>query len=301
MNKISSNPLYFSKNDNFKIIQFTDLHLGKNNTSIKDTNDIILQDTVKLIGDEKPQFIVFTGDIVDGDFWSQPKEALRKYLSEIDSLQIPWAMIFGNHEQEGADSKNDFVDLLSTFSFCLTKEGPKSIHGVGNFIIPIYDPTTNKPLFNLYFFDSGSADKKYEYDWIRDDQVDWFRRMNKKVRNIPAYVFMHTPPPEILQSKGEGIYQGEGLEVPGPTKHKSKLFAAFTEDKNILAIFFGHDHYNNYCTKLQNIHLCYGQNTGFNFYTPELKGKRGARLIRVLKKSLWDVKTDVVFFSDKVF
>lgn len=86
------------------------------------------------------------------------------------------------------------------------------------------------------------------------------------------------------------------MEGVDPTTHTTDFFDEIIDEKNIIATFCGHEHYNNYCTKYKGIHLCYGQNSGFDFYEPRLPGKRGARIININFNSKKIFETKIKFF-----
>lgn len=268
-----------STNNNFKIIQFTDLHLGRHKDTTKNSDRIIIRDIVSMIKNERPQLIVFTGDTIDGEYCDNTKFTFTNFFKQINKLTIPWTFIFGNHDETGNSSKQELMEICSTYKYCLSESGPEDVHGVGNFHIQIKDRKTREDKFSLFFLDHGSNNKKFKYDWIHKTQTEWLKKVNSQYNKIPAYIFFHIP---IVEFKEVGeSYQGKHLENIDPSTHPSNFFNEVVNKKNIVAMFCGHDHYNNSCTKYKDINLCYGQNSGFDFYNPKLPKKRGARIINI--------------------
>lgn len=83
-----------------KLLQFTDLHFGENESL--DGQTIALMKTI--FTQEKPDFAVFTGDLVSGYavFWSQQaRQALwKRALSVSEEFLVPFATLFGNHDDQ---------------------------------------------------------------------------------------------------------------------------------------------------------------------------------------------------------
>ena len=90
----------------------------------------------------------------------------------------------------------------------------------------------------------------------------------------------------------------EHLERIDYSRHITNFFDELVNTKNIIAVFCGNDHYNNYCTKYKGINLCYGQNAGFDFYYPKLPRKRGARIINIDFNDRKTLHTNIKFFHN---
>ena len=86
--------LRFSKDKTFKIVQFTDIQDGPNT----DYRTIHLMN--KILSYEEPQLVVLTGYQMDGRCNSLKgiKKAIENFSKPMESRQIPWAIVFGNHD-----------------------------------------------------------------------------------------------------------------------------------------------------------------------------------------------------------
>ena len=75
--------------DGLKIIQLSDLHLG----SFTSTKPI--KDVVEIINDEKPDLIVFTGDLINNSYWEADD-----FISDLALLKAKYGKyaILGNHD-----------------------------------------------------------------------------------------------------------------------------------------------------------------------------------------------------------
>lgn len=77
----------------YKIVQLSDVHVG----SIRSTKH--LENLVRIANEQKPDIVVFTGDLVDGSAIIYPH-----MFDSINSLKAPTYFIIGNHEvYEGVD------------------------------------------------------------------------------------------------------------------------------------------------------------------------------------------------------
>lgn len=134
----------------FKILNLADIQLG-------DTLDIgkraYTEETIRrLVEETKPDLITLTGD----QTWTGSQRLSVSYLVELmDSFQIPWAPVFGNHDGEGNVDKNWIADQYMKSEYCLFQKGPNNIGGVGNYIINIMEG--DKIVQSLIFMDSGQG------------------------------------------------------------------------------------------------------------------------------------------------
>jgi predicted MPP superfamily phosphohydrolase len=296
--------LRFNKEHIFKIVQFTDIH-WKNG----EPNDIKNQQLMSAILDaESPDLVVLTGDVIVGRDCSNPKEGFAGCILPMIDRKIPWAFVFGNHDDEGTMSRLELMDLLVRMPYSLCKAGPKEIQGVSNYVLRIYSGEPNKPRRILYFLDSNgyTQTKVGKYDWIRPNQIAWYRKTSTEYKTlngnepIPSLAFFHIPIPEFNVTQENGSYRGHKLESVASPKINSGFFAAALEQGDIQGIFVGHDHANDYEIRLCGIRLCYGRKTGYESYSIERYSEsitdkerlawRGARVI-LLKEQQKEFQT----------
>lgn len=271
--------LRFHKDGTFKIVQFTDLHWDNTSKNCAQT----LRTMQNVLEKEKPDLVVFTGDIVT----SEPvKEGWIAMSRAVIEAQIPWTIAFGNHDEEMNMKKTEIYALLQTLPYFIGEKG--TVSGVGNFALPVYASNAADKIANvLYFFDSHdytNNPKLGNYDWIQFDQIDWYRKQsehfamaNNKIP-LPSLAFFHIPLLEyntVAQQKQKIGHKGEGVAA---SEINSGLFAAMVEKKDIMGVFVGHDHGNNYIGITKNIALAFGQVTGADAYGDL---ERGARVIEL--------------------
>jgi hypothetical protein len=280
----NGSPILKFHNDKFKIVQFTDLHWIENSEYQKENDStlLLMHDIIQV---EKPDLVIFTGDIVVS---KGAAVAWRKITQLMTETEVPFAVTFGNHDAETDLSKKQMLNIIQSNPYNLTYNGDSTIHGVGNCTLPIKseDGTSNKWI--IYLFDSNSYTHDSTlgyYDWIRGNQIFWYRRQSNKYTEeqghpLPSLVFFHIPFPEFNRLRKTGHILGNCDEGVSSPVINSGLFAAFVEMKDVFGVFVGHDHNNDYIGKLHNIWLAYGRKTGYHAAYKELL-QRGARVIVV--------------------
>lgn len=105
--------------DGIRIIQISDLHLGKFYTQSK------LQSLVQRINGLKPDLVVFTGDLVD-NFAAYPSPGnIAPILSQIKAPLGKFA-VYGNHDQ-GGGAKHPYTRIMADSGFTLLVNGHQTL------------------------------------------------------------------------------------------------------------------------------------------------------------------------------
>jgi hypothetical protein len=273
----------FRADGRFRIVQFTDTHFCDG--SATDRRTAFLMERVLVA--ERPDLVVLTGDVIDGARAGQAAEAWQQATAPMIERGIPWAAVFGNHDDEGSVDREAQVAIQRTLPGCLTRRGPRSVPGIGNFILEIRSArSARRTAATLYFLDSHaySSTDAGIYAWIRHEQIAWYRRAARRLRPrsgapLPALAFFHIPLPEYATAWEAGRRRGSRHETVFCPAVNSGFFAALHECGDVIGTFAGHDHLNDFDAELHGIRLCYGRATGYNEY-----GRRGfARGARVIE------------------
>ncbi len=310
MEKNEGASLSFNKQGKFKIIQFTDIHYRHNS----ERSDCSLQLMKEAVEAEKPDLIVMTGDVVTSKDTKRAWQALSQVFVD---AKIPWAVTLGNHDIEGELTGDEIMETICGLPYCVTENGPKDISGSGNYIIKVKSQASKNTEAVLYFLDSHSGLPKEKglghYDWIKNDQVQWYREQSKKMTAenngdpYPALAFFHIPLIEYNEVWGKEKTVGIKEESVCSPDINSGMYNAFLESKDVMGVFVGHDHVNNYIGDLRDIALVYGQATGRETYGDIGKGYRIIELLEgqrkfdswvrvtyncVRDKDLWEARND---------
>ncbi|QGY44634.1 phosphohydrolase [Maribellus comscasis] len=275
--KEDSKPGLKFKDGKFKIIQFTDLHFKYNSFR----SDSVLEMMKAAIAAEKPDLVVITGDVVCSD---DTKKAWLDVTKPLVESEVPWAVTLGNHDIEYELTGDEIMETISGLPYNLTENGPKEISGSGNYILKVDGSKSKDTEAILYFIDSHSGIPKEKgmgrYDWIKSDQVQWYREQSKKLTKenggtpYPALAFFHIPLPEFKEVWGKETTVGVKEESVCSPDINSGMYNAFFESKDVMGMFVGHDHVNNYIGCLRGICMVYGESSGRETYGGIGKGYR---------------------------
>ncbi|KAL4167775.1 hypothetical protein KRP22_013259 [Phytophthora ramorum] len=302
----------------FKILQLADLHITGIPTvgcgssvptgmASQDCSEALTYEFVeRLLDVESPDFIAFTGDNVQVYGPSSQQRAIDAVTRAAEQRGIPYAMVFGNHDQEGDFPREKIVEMVSEKNHSYTVSGPEAVDGIGNYMLNVAAPTAGPwgdegdSVFRMYFLDSGAEalTDKYpyvfsEYDWIKQSQIDYYRQLSETGRAerhssadsvLPAVMFFHIPLVEFAYS-ADGC-NGEKNEWVHDQGMNLRLLSALSEMNEVKAAFVGHDHVNEYCCLVDGVQLCYGGGTGFGRAYGASDFSRRARVIE------WTVDSD---------
>jgi 3',5'-cyclic AMP phosphodiesterase CpdA len=261
--------LQFNDDNSFTIVQFTDTHFYKGGPRSQE----VLDNIIAVVEAEDPDMIILTGDIVTGKPTIESWEILTDLLI---SYKIPYAVTFGNHEDEAEVTRLGLLEYLSERPYCLiSDEGGEEVKGYGNYQLPVYNKK-GKAEKLIYCMDSRSyslaKDRGVEgYGWFDQSQIRWFAERNQASLALnpdaQSLLFFHIPLPEYAWAFDHGEFRkGVRMEEECSPKINTGMFSELVLQGNVLGTFVGHDHDNNYVAQLYNIALCYGYFSGGNSY-----------------------------------
>ena len=304
----------------FKILNFSDPQLGDAEWAEGHRNRAILLHTLRtLIKSERPDLITVTGDIS----WAGNMAAYKAFADEIDAYGIPWAPVWGNHDnQGGAETIDKAAELYLTYPHCLYEKGDPAI-GNGNYVIAIAEG--DKIVEGVLMMDAHDRDPYPNKDgtmgevWAKltppqlvwyKDQIDALKRLGCTETaiflHIPIYAYReaweaaHNPAfaPESIepQESGDPKYWNEGYKTSVGVRYEG--IASYPEDEGamdaILAggttklVVAGHDHVNNTVISYRGVKLVYSLKAGAGCYwDPRLNG---GTVIRVTDSGVVEIR-----------
>ena len=202
---------------------------------------------------------------------------------------------------------------------CEKTVGKNTMVNAGTYNVPIFDSAdSDKVAFNLWCMDSGNynPDDNYGgYGYVMPEQIDWYIRKSNELKEanggvpVPSFAFQHIVPPQIYRAlkevdkgtEGAVSYGGKYYTLPDGTDPKTNWLSeapcppnidfepgyaeldAMIQQGDVKAVFFGHDHINNFIVPYEGIDLVSSAGITFHSYNDE---NRGFRVITLDKDNL---------------
>ena len=316
--------------EDFKVLQLTDIHLGGSLYTY--TKDLKALDAIRrLIKYTKPDFIVVTGDVAFpvglGSLSFNNHTPIIQFANFMRNIGIPWAFTYGNHDTEvyATSTSDEINEIFKSLSYSSSKTllfpyVQPNISGRNNQMIELRDQDNNlREVFFLLDSNSYRFNMPNDYDYIHDDQVEWYAEQIKKVneeanRIVPSMIFIHIPIEEYktaydLYKLGSNEVKyyfgeiGEKNEAICISNEESNLFEKALELQSTKAIFAGHDHYNNISLEYKGIRLTYGMSIDY-LAMPGIENdykQRGATLITIKQNDDFIIEQVPLEFLDYNF
>ncbi|MCC8023241.1 MAG: metallophosphoesterase, partial [Clostridiales bacterium] len=262
----------------FRILQLSDIQTW----SIASDNRAAYALIERLVEETRPDLIVTVGDNVSG---ATTRFLLKKLVSVLDSFEIPWTVVYGNHDDEiPMTTLNWQSDQIMAAEYSLFQKGPSNLYGSGNHVINVTE--NGVPVQTLFFLDNGRyieyGDGSVQEVYMGYEQMAWYRWNVEGIARstggvVPSMVFSHFAMPEFRDALEQladydadsGIYTvpeaygfGEAAYLPSTAPVNSGFFDLCRELGSTNYLFCGHDHENNASITYAGITMTYGQKTG---------------------------------------
>lgn len=323
--------LQFDENGKFKILVLADIQSGY------PVGEALKAYIAEALDETEPNLVIFLGDNIMGAEDGTEESYLKGYdevLPILEEREIPFTLVFGNHDYESApDSLKDHVlEIYQSYNGCLAYDAEPSLHGCGTHNLPILDSKGEKTVFNLWLFDSGDYaydenGDKHGYDCVRADQIEWYKNKSNELKTanggqaVPSLAFQHIVTQEVTQKlmvslpfqieDDNGKHFDDGTEatrlqkffafsgfvdgLPRSSLQNEGQWDAFVEQGDVLACFFGHDHKNNCKTTVDGVDAIIVPSASFK--AGHSFFDQGATLITLNEKNLSKYKTEGVYTS----
>ncbi len=267
----------------FKVLMFTDMHLAGNNKTSRPT----IENFIRAVQEEKPDFVLLGGDNVTGGL-TGPRT--RQLAEMFEKLGVYWGGVIGNHEGDNKFSitRAEMVDRFASYDHCVMRRGLDSVEGDCNYKITLQnaDGKTVQTIFCLDTYDEitdedaaahNVPDDFSHYDGAHESQLQWYRdsaaALKRQDPNARSILLIHIPPYETRAAAEEGTFlYGDKRENCCVTAYDNGTFAAVRDSDVTQAVFFGHDHVNNFGLMLDGILLSYIEPSGYSAYGLHTKG-----------------------------
>lgn len=183
-----------------KIMQIADPQI-KFGSWTRDRKTMDLLD--RAIKKEQPDICVVTGDLTLSVF---TYDAFKYFANFMEERQQYWTFTYGNHDSQFDCSKYTIYQLLSEYDYCLFDPGPSDVYGESNFLVNVFkgSKSAENLIYSLVLLDSGMypegenvALSDWVYDWIRQDQMDWYEWAVGELQainpDVQSSMFFHIP------------------------------------------------------------------------------------------------------------
>ncbi len=302
-------PLDFSiktKNKTLKVLQLTDPQVFM--TSEEELNDRAYQYMDYVVGETNPDLILLTGDIIYGKYDSDGS-IFTSIVNHMDSYNIPWAPVFGNHDNESKVGTDYQVNKFLNASNCLFVRRSE-LTGNGNYSIGLF--IDDKLVRTIYMIDTKGCsmvdgiDNNNSLYGIDESQVKFIVDSQEKAKAynngvaVKGFVGLHVMPSMMTtavyikyQTKVNDLKTIKSFVIP---ENDDGDFGSFHENTNLVidkngdafysfvdsyidGIFAGHEHQNNASVIFEGIRMTYGlKSSTCDFYRSD---KLGGTLIEV--------------------
>ena len=155
----------------------------------------------------KPDLIIFSGDVVYGEFDDSGK-SFTEFVEFMESFQIPWAPIFGNHDNETIQGVDWQCAQFTAAKHCLFDQ--KNLSGNGNYSIGIVQNHQLKRVF--YMLDTlacGNASAQTRANGhtpcvlgFQPDQMEWYTNQILEIQELSPttkFSFVYHVQPKIFE------------------------------------------------------------------------------------------------------
>ena len=301
--------IYLDKEENkdFTILNLSDPQLPDWEWTEGHQNREILEYTIEqLIAQTNPDLITVTGDIS----YSGNVLAYKMFAETIEKYEIPWTVVWGNHDQEQGQSFIAKIEKMYMSYPHFVYETGNPAFGGGNFVIAIREGEEivealimmNSHDEEPYIDDAGN--EQMTWSKLTSEQIVWLREQTKILKekgckdatlmlHIPIYAYrlaskaaykdtVDLSKLTVQESEGTECWN-EGYEDSVGVQHEPKgvcshpvddgVFTAIKEDGLIKHVLAGHDHMNNWIIPYEGITLMYALTTGAGCYwEPNLSG-----------------------------
>ena len=256
-------------------------------------NDRLYDSLDETIEAANPDLILLTGDVVYGEF-DDNGSALLGLIEKMESFGIPWAPVFGNHDNESAMGVDWQCEQFEKAEHCLFEQ--RTLTGNGNYTVGIKQDGVLKRVF--FMMDSNGCGAMHANAIANghsqstvgfgQDQMDWSINLAQEIKGISpdtkiSYVFhiqiaaftdayakygftnnntINNPINiDKLENKAESDFGYIGRDLKDPWD-KSYTFYNRMKAVGVDSIFVGHEHCNSASVVYDGIRFQYSQKIG---------------------------------------
>lgn len=319
--------LKFDENGEFKILHLCDCQDGY-------PADARMFEYINTVLETyEPDLVILGGDNTVGE--EETKElAVEELVKPFVDHKVPFTLVFGNHDYQQGYNNDELFEMYKRYGgeYCVAYDAVPELHGTATHNLPVYASDSDDIKFNLWMFDSGTyvQDENGDdigYDCVTEDQINWYKETSDALAQqaggkVPSLAFQHiivgdvydmlfAESPialgEITREFNGKIYSffpklhnftGFLLEYPCPGVYNYGQFDAMVEQGDVLGIFSGHDHTNDFETELDGIKIINTPSATQSHYSSPVNN--GARLITIKEDDTWNFTSEVITYNELI-
>jgi len=279
------------------------------------TGDLV-EDT--RFGDFKDDFGIWEGVTVPGNKAKTRENAIKAASFVLEILSdsgVPFAMVQGNNDYKVNVDNESWLNLYDRYPGNLTVDMSENSSGI-DYRLPVYSADGSEVKLNLYCLDTQTSG-------IDTASVDWYKADSDAQKaahqtTVPAFAFQHIPVDEISNlftvcdakdPDGVTAVTDAGIRryklAPGAHGYfstiyqsdgESEEFAAWKQQGDVVAGFFGHMHQDGYSGTYDGIEL--NLTYGCEFAK---SGPYGMRVITVDEEDVTKYENTTYTYADGAF
>ena len=236
-----------------------------------------------------PDLILLTGDNVYGEF-DDKGTVWTSFVNFMDSFEIPWAPIYGNHDAESKMGVDWQCEQLMNAKYCLFDQ--KELTGNGNYSVGITQGDKLTRVF--YMMDTngyGNASEETLANGhsvrtvgFKQDQIDWYTKQIEILKEVSPetkisfayHIQQHSFAEayskygfkageqsqdiniDLLDNKEDGDFGYIGRDLKGEWDTSNQVYQGFKR-LGVDSIFVGHEHCNSASVVYEGIRFQFGQ------------------------------------------
>lgn len=328
--------LKFNKNGKFTILQVSDaqdMHIPRK---------AMFKMLEKTYDKVKPDLIVLTGDNILGNHiddalignrkstttkegvLKRMRKALGLLLDPIEKRKIPFAFIYGNHDDMNIISKKEQAEIYGEYDYCVPYNTDDDSVECDTYNIPIFSSDEEKMKYNIWMLDSAGSDENGRpiFGRVQPETIDWYERESRRLRlenngPVMSLMFQHIPIAETMQffekcNEGDNgafkTYENEYVRLD-TTKAKGFAFELEGNDEpdygqltaikkcgDVCGLVFGHDHTNCFTGQIDGVNIIQTPGASFRSYGNTVS--RGTRVFVIDENDTSSFETYTIGYFD---
>lgn len=328
--------LKFNKNGKFTILQVSDaqdMHIPRK---------AMFKMLEKTYDKVKPDLIVLTGDNILGNHiddslignrkstttkegvLKRMRKALGLLLDPIEKRKIPFAFIYGNHDDMNIISKKEQAEIYGEYDYCVPYNTDDDSVECDTYNIPIFSSDEEKMKYNIWMLDSAGSDENGRpiFGRVQPETIDWYERESRRLRlenngPVMSLMFQHIPIAETMQffekcnEDDNGAFKTHENEYVRLDTTKAKGFAfelegndepdygqltAIKKCGDVCGLVFGHDHTNCFTGQIDGVNIIQTPGASFRSYGNTVS--RGTRVFVINENDTSSFETYTIGYFD---